>query len=489
MLGVEQIWDLQRELLEACPRAIREHKPIYIASGHALGKDYISGGIGLWFLQTHMPSEVVLTGPTDRQVKQIMWKETTAHWNKRKIDLGGRIYVEPRLEIDRDWYMIGFTTKETGETKDGGGGKFQGFHSPNICVIVTEAQSVESNIFDQIDAISTSGVCLIIYLGNPTRAKGRFAAGLKNKTDNIVFNFSCLENPNYKERRTVIPGLCSYEWVEDKRKRWGEDDPRWIGRVLGQVPDSGTCAIFGDAIINQGKSKQGSLARYSDNRGVSIDPAGEGVDDNVIMSGSGGEVLDKFVKANMPPSAGAIRAVEMCKAINGSWIVVDCDGLGIGWYQELKNLSDDYLQGINIIKFHGSAPSEKVIEVKQGDHNIKKPIYKNQRSEAAFVTKDRILAGKAAINAGDIELIEDLQADEYIPDKPLLQIIDKDDIKENLGRSPGSGDAYKMLQWAFEKNIKPNIYQSKKTTSQQYAIMDDIDISRSHNREIYARMD
>lgn len=451
VLGVQQLWKLQEDLLNTCPVAIKERKQIYLASGHSLGKDYISAAISLWYLQTHIPSIVIQTAPTDRQVKAIMWKETQTHWLNKKVDLGGRAFIDPRLDIAKDWFLIGFTTKETGATKEGGGGKFQGYHSPNICVIATEAQAIEDTIYDQIDAITSSENCLVIYIGNPTRAKGRFAAGLRDKEHNIVFNFSCLENPNYIEKRTVIPGLASYEWVEDKRIKWGEGDPRWVGRVLGQIPDVAINNIFPLSLMSHMKERHGFLAKHSDNRGVAVDPAGEGIDDNVFMAGSGGEIMDVYTKTLMPPSESAHKAIEMCKEKNGSFIIVDCDGVGIGVYQELNKLPESYLQGIQIIKFHGSAQNE----VKEGD----RPIYANLRAEAAFVARDRGQAGRAAINEGDSELIEDLLEDEYFESKKgRIQIIPKEEIKERLGRSPGRGDCYKMLQWAFEQGYKDTSY-------------------------------
>lgn len=468
VLGIQQLWKLQEDLLKACPIAIKERKEIYVASGHSLGKDYIVAAIGLWFLQTQIPSIVIETGPTDRQVKQIMWKETQGHWLNKKIDLGGKAFTEPRLEVDKDWYLIGFTTKETGATKEGGGGKFSGYHSPNICVIVTEAQAVEDTIYDQIDALASSENCLVIYIGNPTRAKGRFAAGLRDKTRNIVFNFSCLENPNYIEHKTVIPGLASYEWVEDKRTKWGEQDPRWIGRVLGQIPDIAINNIFPLTLINHACSRYGLTLSYSENRGVSVDPAGEGIDDNVFMAGAGGEILDVFTRTLMSPSDSAHKAVEMCKAIDGHFIIVDCDGVGIGVYQELNKLSDSYLQGIEIIKFHGSAASET--------KEAERALYANMRAEAAFTAAARIKAGNAVINPKDKELIEDLGEDEYFENKRgLIQVIPKEEIKERLGRSPGRGDCWKMLQYAFEMDIqgKTHLYKDYNKLPDHYEMTED----------------
>ena len=481
VLGVRQTWKLQDDLINVLPRAIAERKPIFVASGHALGKDYICGAIGLWFLQCFRPSIVLSTAPTERQVERIMWKETQGHWGRRQVDLGGKAYTAPRIEITPEWYWLGFATKETGATKEGGGGKFQGYHSPSVAVIVTECQSIEDHIRDQIDAVATSQNLLLVFIGNPTRAKGWFAAGLKDKEHNIVFNFSCLENPNYLEKRIVIPGLATYEWVEDKRRRWGEEDPRWQGRVCGQVPDVDVSKVFTPDVLNVMSSRHGFLAVHSDNRGVAVDAAGEGVDDCVIMSGSGGEVLDVYTKAIIAPSVGAVKAVEMCRKVNGSFIVFDCDGVGIGWYQEACKLPESYTKGIRMVKFHGNAAGQ---EGEEDDTGKFRPTYQNLRSEAAFLAKERGARGQAAINSADRELLEDLDADTWFenPKTGKIQLVDKQDIKDLLDRSPGRGDAWKMLQWGFEQNFQPAAYNENEQPRQEYADMNGDLVGAEHAR-------
>ena len=469
VLDVKQTWKLQDELINAIPIAIKEHKQIYVASGHALGKDHICSALSLWFLHSYIPSIVIQTAPTSRQVENIMWGDTLLHWRNKLMDLGGTPYTSPYLEIDKaDWYLKGFTTKDSGASSNAGGGKFQGYHASNFMVVASEAQAIEDSIFDQIDAIATSENNLVIFIGNPTRAKGRFAAGLRDKKHNIVFNFSCLESPNYTEKRTVIPGMCSYEWVEDKRVKWGEDDPRWIGRVLGQIPDNAINNTFPLSLIQQMKGKYQMLCLHASNAGVAVDPAGEGIDENVFMSGNGGDVLNVFTKTNMSPSDSAHKAVEMCKQVNGHFIVVDCDGLGIGVYQELCKFDEHFLRDISIIKFHGSGKGKS----KDGDREI----YQNMRSEASFITQAQAKAGKASINQEDTELIEDLTEEEYFTNKRgLIQIEPKEDLKERLGRSPGRGDAYKMLQWGFAQNFKDERkYDWERNNGKpRYAVIDD----------------
>lgn len=447
VLGVERIWRLQDELLDACPRAIKEHKHIYVGSGHSLGKDWVCGGIGLWFLHSYSPSIVIETAPTDRQVKKVMWGETLAHWNNKKVDMGGRAYSDPYLEIRKeDWYLIGFTTKESGASAQASGGKFQGFHSPNVCVIVSEAQAVEDNIFDQIDAVTTSENCLVIYLGNPTRAGGRFAKGLRDTKNNICFNFSCLDNPNYKQKTTVIPGLCSYEWVEDKRRKWGENDPRWFGRVLGQIPDTSINNVFSQSEIDKGLATKECYG-LKHNNGVAMDVAGEGDDDNVIYAGQHGIVKDGKIKNTSSPSQNAVDCLKMCEDQQGIFVMIDCDGLGIGTWQEISKIpgiSDKY----HILKFHGSQrfPKDPVLNPEN---------FENLRAKACFYAKKRLKDGYASIPDDD-ELVEELQEIKYFENnRGLIQIEDNADIKDRLNRSPDRAMAWIMLQYAFSLELEP----------------------------------
>lgn len=482
-LGIDLIWQLQADLIKSIPEAIKTGKPIVIGSGHALGKDFICSCVANWFLDCFIPSKVILTAPSDRQVKKIMWAEALARFNNKKIKLWGKAFTNPYIEIrQEDWFLYGFATKETGASADAGGSKFQGLRATkNMCIIVTEAQAIEDTIYDQIDAVATGEVVLRIYIGNPTRARGQFAKMLKDKESNIVFNFSCLDNPNYKQRKIVVPGLATYNWVEDKRRKWGEGDPRWVGRVLGQVPDNALSNTFPQSLIDHMRERCGFLSIHLACAGVSVDSSGEGVDDNVIMSGKGGEVVDVYTKTLMTPTEICHKAVEMCKAVHGYFIVFDCDGVGIRDYQEACKLSPSFLQGIKLVKFHGSGKSDVLIDGK--------PIYQNVRAEASFVTKDRALAGKCSISDKDQELIDDLMEEEYFENKKgLIQIEPKEDIKERLERSPGRGDAYKMLQWAFDQEIEDTTYQDTQVNRLPEYGRIDSDMEMSASLPAYGRM-
>lgn len=430
---------------------MREHKHIYIGSGHSLGKDYIAAAISLWFLYAFSPSIVIQTAPTDRQVKQVMWGETMRHWNRRKIDLGGDAMADPLINIRKgEWYLLGFTTKESGASREAAGGKFSGFHQKYFCVIVSEAQAIENSIKDQIEGCAAGKSPLIIFIGNPTRTTGFFAAGLKNKKDNICFNFSCLDNPNYIERKEVIPGLASYEWVEARRKEWGENDPRWFGRVLGQVPKTSVNTVIPEELWDKCVDK--GLITQTAKRGViSVDPADMGDDDLCINVWESGKRIEKYThpKCDAPEGCSYVVALQKKHFPEGQIaIVVDCDGFGRTWMGFLKKMIGDDL-GIVYVEFFGSST----------DRNIVDPQYYNTRAEAAFWAKAEMERGNVSFPADEVAKEEAL-ADIYFvhPSNGKVILEDKREIKSDIGRSPNVWDAMKMGIWGFKyapSKIKP----------------------------------
>lgn len=229
-----------------------------------------------------------------------------------------------------------------------------------------------------------------------------------------------------------------------------------------------TNRVFPSSLLDHMKGRHAILAlsRIRNNIGVAVDPSGMGVDENVFLSGNDGLPLEKYKKTIMSATEKALKAVEMCKRVNGWWIVVDCDGVGIETYKELIDLPDYVLNGIQVIAFHGSAPSSKkmFIGTKQ-----ERPMYLNMRAEAAFVSQKRGYSGFAAVDPDERILIEDLAADNAETKGGLLKLVDKIEIKKILKRSPGEGDAWKMFQWGCEQDYQDQTLKIGNEKEQGYA--------------------
>lgn len=431
MWGVP-VWSGQEQILDA----IATRSRVVVGSGHSLGKDYIAGAIALWFLYCFHPSKVILTAPSERQVKSIMWMELSRHFNTAKIKLEGDM-KNLMLKLREDWFIEGFTTKEVNQQT----GKFQGYHSPNILVIVSEAQAVDSVIYDQIDGLLTSGNSKLLLIGNPITTSGRYIQELKNTTRNKVIQLSCLENPNYIERREVIPGLATYDWVEDKRGRWGEADPRWQGRVLGIVPEQAIDTVIPEALYTMCEGKE--LLTWPRKHGsIGVDPARFGDDDMVISVFESGKLLAEIVlpKCNAPEGASRVIQAQKRYFPEGQIvIVVDCDGLGGPYLDMMKQMVPDELN-IRFIEFHGSSTDKEMVT----------PGYKNLRAEAAFYAKEMMEKGKISLDNDAWAKEEALTEKYFVNLKGDIQLEDKEEVKERIGRSPGKWDARKLAIWGFK---------------------------------------
>lgn len=442
VLGLKYpLWDGQLKILEQ----IATRDRVVVGSGHALGKDFIASVIALWFLYSHYPSKVILTAPSQRQVKDIMWTELTMRFKNSKYPLDGDL-MSLKLKVEDEWFCEGFTTKEVNNSI----GKFQGYHSPNILVILSEAQAIDESIFEQVDGVLTSENSKLLMIGNPLRSTGEFANSIRNTTRNSVINLSCLDSPNVIAGAEIIPGLVSKRWVEDKRIAYGEGSPLWQSKVLGLIPDVNIDAIVSDALWSKCLTK--NLTFWSDKRGsIGVDPGRYGDDDMVISVFESGELKEEIVipKCSAPEGCSKVVIAQKKHFPQGGCVLVfDCDGLGGPYLDITKQMIPDELN-CRFIEIHGASTDKEVVS----------PEYQNVRAEMAFYAKEMMEKGAISFGYDASELARQEATGEqyYVNIRGKNQVEDKDDIKERIGRSPNRWDARKLAIWGFKyaQPIKP----------------------------------
>lgn len=426
-------------MAEAIPESIQTRKPIVVGSGHALSKDFfMSGHIPLWFMHAYGPNAVcVMTGPTDRQVKKVMWGELSRAYQNRAIqDEFGELQV-CNLLISPDWYVTAFTTKETG----GSVGKLHGFHARAVCIIVTESQAIPDVIFEEIESLETAEIVLTIFLGNPLRTSGRYAKMLRDSTNNIHINLSCLESPNVIERKEVIPGLCSHRFVDKMRDKYGEDSPIYIAKVLGKLPKTSINTVISEALYEKCQ-KIPSIFWREKHGSIGIDPARFGDDNMVISVWESGKILEEIALpyCDAPSACSQIAILQKKHFPDGGCVfVIDCDGLGGPYLDFLKKMIPDQL-GCQYIEVHGCSTDSEVVS----------PDYQNLRAEIAFHARSEMEAGKIEQDRDDWAKEEAIEEQYFINNRGKIQIEDKEDIKDRLGRSPDRWDARKLAIWGFK---------------------------------------
>ena len=428
-----------RKMIAACREGIKTGKPVVVGSGHAQSKDYLFGRMPLWFMEAYGPAVALLTGPTDRQVKHIMWGELSQAYNTRlnKEDGFGTLY-KTRFDIADDWYILPFTTKETGDAV----GKFQGFHSRAMMCVFSEAQAIPDETYDQVEGCLTGETNLWVILGNPLRSSGRFARMLQDQKNNIVVNLNVLESPNYKEKKVVIPGMAKYEWAEDKRRRWGENDPRWYGRILGLVPPMGVQNVISRELYDTCTLR---LQNWPDEKiVVACDVATGGMDDCQIYGGRNGEILkSKTISGSTDLRIVAQEMMMMKQELHANCYVYDGNGVGDGLGNVLQLLDAD--------------PHKMIVKVKGSERATDYHQYQNLRAELYFRARKAMVDGwrkmPASDDGGEWDMLkEELTQIEWFTNRTTdrVQLEDKDDIRDKLGNSPNKADAYVLLSHGFD---------------------------------------
>ncbi len=225
-LGVN-LWSKQVEVLDALGQGPR----VAVKSGNGLGKGFSAAVALLWFLCCHDPAIVLSTAPTFRQVRHVLWREVRKLYNSAPYSFGAKL-LDTRLELSENRYALGLSADSDEE--------FQGFHSPNMLIVVDEAEGVEEPISEAIEGVMTSENCRLLLIGNPTTMGGSFRrAFYQDRELYRTITISALESPNVLEGTSPVKGLATRRWVSERLRVWGADNPIYQARVLGEFPDQG----------------------------------------------------------------------------------------------------------------------------------------------------------------------------------------------------------------------------------------------------------
>lgn len=226
VLGVE-LWHKQVEVLTA----LTGHRRVAVKAGNGLGKGFCAAVAVLWFVHSRPDAIVLTTAPTFRQVRHILWRQIRRLYGPAAETLGGKM-LDTRWELPDGRYAMGLSAD--------GADQFQGFHSPNVFIVVDEAEGVGDEIYEAIESVMTSAEPLLLLIGNPTTVTGAFRrAFFEERRIYRNITISALDSPNVQAGRVVIPGLTTPRWVEERREIWGEDNPVYRARVLGEFPEQG----------------------------------------------------------------------------------------------------------------------------------------------------------------------------------------------------------------------------------------------------------
>lgn len=354
VLGITNLWDGQKEIIQA----LSVKKKISVRSGHALGKDFVAACIILAFLYNHRPSIVIATAPTHRQIGKVIWGELAEKYYAAQIPLGGKLLTGANLlTVDEKlkWYALGFATQDTHATP----GKFQGFHSPNVLLLFSEAQAIQPSIWAQAESLMTGENCKWLAIGNPLINHGDFYDTFQPKSQWHNITLDCEKNPNYIHRKTIVPGLASYDWCKGMEDKYGRDSDVFQSKVKGNFPKKSAGTFIEGDWIDTACFQNYDFIEAKGEKVAGVDVAGMGSDKTVITVRQGPKVIEvnKYEKRSTMETAGEVIVLIRDKGV--SRVYLDVTGIGTGVYDRV--VEEGYGKWVVPVNF-GSRPSDEGYE-------------------------------------------------------------------------------------------------------------------------------
>jgi phage terminase large subunit len=436
VLGFEP-WEGQQTVLNL----LAQHDAITVPAGRAVGKSRLDGAAALWFACTRgTGARVILTAPTFKQVQQILWEEIRNLWQNARVPLPGDCakMASTGARLSTGAQIIGITADKPEA--------FQGIRGAVMLLIADEASGIHDEIFHVLDGNAAGGAKLLLT-GNPTRATGYFRESIRSPRFKVI-QLSAEDSPNVKAGRIVVRGLATLEWLEDRRREWGEDSPLYKIHVLGQVVELEEGRLFSVEMIGAATEAY-AITPPTGALTIGIDPAGDSGDgDESAFACRRGKRINKLhARRGLTPEGHVFEALGLIATQRGDStepvrVVVDRDGY-VG-AKVFAAFAAYLVANPNAFVLYG---------IRGGEKARRKPlIYDRVRDEVWFNLVDCVREGLAF--DADLKLTRELaevKAEAHISGRS--KVTAKDELRRALGRSPDRADAVclacvEVIDWA-----------------------------------------
>jgi len=430
--------------------ALVAHDFVTVPAGRAVGKSRLDGAAALWFAATRgAGARVILTAPTFKQVQQILWEEIRNLWHNARIPLQGECakMASTGARFATGAQIIGITADKPEA--------FQGIRGSVMLVIADEASGIAEDIFTVLDG-NTAGGAKMLLTGNPTRSRGYFRESIRSDRFTAI-TLSAEESPNVRAGESLIPGLATLTWIEERRREWGVDSPLYKIHVLGQVVELEEGRLFSVDLI-AAAHKAVATTPPTGRLVIGLDPAGESGegDESAFTCRRGKRVTKMNARRGLTPEAHVVEVLGLIATQRGDssekpFVVVDRDGyVGAKVYAALAAY---LVTNPDVFVLYG---------IRSGERARRKPmVYDRVRDELWFGLVDAMRDGLAFDE--DLKLTRELSeiiAEAHISGRS--KVTSKDDLRKALeGRSPDRADSlclacFEIVDWAAARPEQPD---------------------------------
>jgi len=453
------LWSKQRAICES----VAKNRQTAVPSSHDTGKSLVAAMIACWWIACHEPGEafVVTLAPTAAQVDAILWREMNRIHKQGRLP--GRMMTRMWRLDDGELVGFGRSPADTDPTAA------QGIHAKYVLCILDEACGIAKMIWDAVSSLVANDYSRILAIGNPDDPSTEFEAVCRPGSGWNVIPISAFDSPNFTDEEVpdfLRPLLVGKTWVEERKRKWGEESPLYLAKVLGRFPDQAADGLIPLGAITAAVTRR--LLPGPENE-LGVDIARYGEDSTVVYHRLGpvARRVRKFGKRSTMVTVGEI--IDVLRETGAKVVRIDDTGVGGGVTDRLEELqagkdtsegglaAKRLLYGVDIVAVNvGERPTVMPPPSATRGSPGKQPERRFTETERYVRLKDQLnWALRERFIAGDIDLVgpeedqdqsDDIQAQaadiKYsLTSTGQIQIESKDEIKKRGRPSPDDWDA------------------------------------------------
>jgi len=412
-----------------------------VKSANGCGKSAVVADLITWIVAVGEPSETlcIVSAPTLSQIEKVIFAYL-------KVNKGLAPEIPGRITETLAWKLDGeqgseFLVFGKRPSDQDIVSSFQGTRKKNTFVFLDEAGGLPQEMFTAAEAVATGAGSKILAIGNPDKRGTEFHRIFTDPNisrDWALHTISAFDLPTftgesvYKDedkQQKLLAGLTSVDWVEHKKRAWGEDSARYKSKVLGEFPDEADNTFFSQSVIDTAYETD-----IEDDEAVrpilGLDVARFGSDENVLYMNRGGRVrlVDKWSKVDLIETARRVH--EVAQSCMARIVNVDVNGVGGGVVDALVRLDEFSDAAYDVGAINGSHASPDSAR------------WTNARAWHYDSFREALGNGDLDLDFDDTQLRDELISQTYkFSQRGSITMTSKDEMRKSGVSSPDSLDA------------------------------------------------
>jgi hypothetical protein len=289
-------------------------------------------------------------------------------------------------------------------------------------------------LWDAADTLIGNDDSRILAIGNPDDPDTEFKKVCSPGSGWNVIGIGYQDTPNFTGEKVpdnIRQLLIGKIWVEEKKKKWGEDNPLFISKCLGQFPTTTVDGLIPMRWIRQAMERELKPGLPSE-LGCDI---GGGGDPNIIAHRRGPvvRIVRKDIEPDTMRTTGHI--IQTLRSTGATVAKIDVIGIGRGVVNRGKEQGHPFV-GINV----SEKPEQKrIVKHPPRKHDQE---FANLKAEGYWHLRTLFQDGVIDIDPQDEDLAAQLVALKYDANsRGQTIIIGKKEIRMDIKRSPDEAEA------------------------------------------------